>query len=94
MMDIAEGIISGAAMEILGTYEVEWMGEKINLAPGWRRMTMVEAVREYVGIDFDAITDDAEAVAAAAAKGVELADAAEKTWGNAQRNYLKNKQKT
>jgi len=83
MMDIAEGIISGAANEILGTYEVEWMGEKISLAPGWRRMTMVEAVREYVGIDFDAITDDAEAVAAAKAKGVELADAAEKTWGNA-----------
>ena len=83
MMDIAEGILSGAAKEILGTYEVEWMGEKVNLAPGWRRMTMVEAVREYLGIDFDAITDDAEAVAAAKAKGVELADAAEKTWGNA-----------
>ncbi|MCI7638905.1 MAG: OB-fold nucleic acid binding domain-containing protein, partial [Clostridiales bacterium] len=83
MMDIAEGIISGAAQEILGTYEVQWMGENINLAPGWRRLTMVEAVKEYVGIDFDAITDDAEAVAAAKAKGVELADAAEKTWGNA-----------
>ncbi len=49
MMDIAEGIISGAANEILGTYEVEWMGEKINLAPGWRRMTMVEAVKESRG---------------------------------------------
>ena len=83
MMDICEGIISGAAKEILGTYEVQWMGETVNLAPGWRRMTMVEAVREYVGIDFGAITDDAEAVAAARAKGVELADAAEKTWGNA-----------
>ncbi len=83
MMDIAEGIISGAAKEILGTYEVEWMGEKIDLTPGWRRMTMVEAVREYVGIDFDAITDDAEAVAAAKAKGVELNEAAEPTWGNA-----------
>ncbi|MCI6435454.1 MAG: lysine--tRNA ligase, partial [Clostridiales bacterium] len=83
MMDIAEGIISGAAQEILGTYEVEWMGEHINLAPGWRRLTMVDAVKEYVGIDFGAITDDAEAVAAAKEKGVELADAAEKTWGNA-----------
>ncbi|MDD6967563.1 MAG: lysine--tRNA ligase [Firmicutes bacterium] len=83
MMDIAEGIISGAAQEILGTYEVDWMGEHISLAPGWRRLTMVEAVKEYVGIDFGAITDDAEAVAAARAKGVELADAAEKTWGNA-----------
>ena len=83
MMDIAEGIISGAAKEILGTYEVEWMGEKIDLTPGWRRLTMVDAVKEYVGIDFNEITDDAEAVAAAKAKGVELADAAEKTWGNA-----------
>ncbi len=83
MMDIAEGIISGAAKEILGTYEVEWMGEQINLAPGWRRLTMVDAVKEYVGIDFGAITDDAEAVAAAAAIGVELADTADKTWGNA-----------
>ena len=76
MMDIAEGIISGAAQEILGTYEIEWMGEKIDLTPGWRRLTMVDAVKEYVGIDFGAITDDAEAVAAAKAKGVELADAA------------------
>ena len=83
MMDIAEGIISGAAQKILGTYEVEWLGEKIDLTPGWRRLTMVDAVREYVGIDFGAITDNAEAVAAAKAKGVELADAAEKTWGNA-----------
>lgn len=83
MMDIAEGIISGAAKEIHGTYEVEWMGEKIDLTPGWRRLTMVDAVKEYVGIDFGAITDDAEAVAAAAAIGVELADTADKTWGNA-----------
>ena len=83
MMDIAEGILSGAAKDILGTYEVEWMGEKIDLTPGWRRLTMVEAVKEYVGVDFGAITDDAEAVAAAEAAGVELADAAEKTWGNA-----------
>ncbi len=83
MMDIAEGIISGAAKEILGSYEVEWMGEKIDLTPGWRRLTMVDAVKEYAGVDFGAITDDAEAVAAAKAIGVELADAAEKTWGNA-----------
>ena len=83
MMDIAEGIISGAAKEILGTYEVEWMGEKIDLTPGWRRLTMVDAVKEYAGVDFGAITDDAEAVKAAEAIGVELADTADKTWGNA-----------
>ncbi len=83
MMDIAEGIISGAAKEILGTYEVQWMGETIDLTPGWRRLTMVDAVREYAGVDFGAITDDKEAVAAAEAIGVELADTADKTWGNA-----------
>ncbi len=83
MMDIAEGILSGAAKEILGTYEVEWMGEKIDLTPGWPRLTMVEAVKKYAGVDFGAISDDAEAVAAAKAIGVELAEAAEPTWGNA-----------
>ena len=83
MMDIAEGIISGAAKEILGTYEVEWLGEKIDLTPGWRRLTMVDAVKEYAGIDFGAITDDEEAVKAAESIGVELADTADKTWGNA-----------
>ena len=83
MMDIAEGIFTTFAQEVLGTYELEWMGEKVDLTPGWPRLTMVEAVKKYVGIDFGAVTDDAEAVALAASVGVELADAAEKTWGNA-----------
>ena len=83
MMDIAEGVFTTFAQEILGTYQVEWMGEQIDLTPGWPRLTMVEAVKKYVGIDFGAVSDDAEAVALAASVGVELADAAEKTWGNA-----------
>ncbi|MBQ9429093.1 MAG: lysine--tRNA ligase [Clostridia bacterium] len=83
MMDIAEGVLSGAAMEILGTYKVQWMGYDIDLTPGWPRLTMIEAVKKYVGIDFGAISDDAAAVAAAKEKGVELAATAEPTWGNA-----------
>ena len=83
MMDIAEGVFTTFAKEVLGSYELEWMGEKIDLTPGWPRLTMVEAVKQYVGIDFGAVTDNAEAVALAASVGVELADAAEKTWGNA-----------
>ena len=83
MMDIAEGVFTTFAQEVLGTYQVEWMGEQIDLTPGWPRLTMVEAVKKYVGIDFGAVTDNAEAVALAASVGVELADAAEKTWGNA-----------
>ena len=83
MMDVVEGILSGAAKEILGTYQVEWMGQQVDLTPGWRRLTMIDAVKEYVGIDFGAISDDAAAVAAAKAIGVELAETADKTWGNA-----------
>ena len=83
MMDIAEGILSGAAKEILGTYQVSWMGYDIDLTPGWPRLTMIDAVKQYVGVDFGAISDDAEAVAAAKAAGVELNPASEPTWGNA-----------
>ncbi len=83
MMDIAEGILSGAAMKLLGGYHVTWQGEDIDLTPGWRRLTMVDAVREYVGVDFGVVADDGEAVALAHSVGVELADTADKTWGNA-----------
>jgi len=82
MMDLFEDLLSGAARDILGTYDVEWQGEKISLAPGFRRMTMAEAVKEHLGIDFMAINDDAEAVAAAKSVGVDM-DGVEPTWGHA-----------
>ena len=82
MMDIFEGLLSSAALSLRGTYELEWLGEKINLAPGWPRLTMADAVKQYVGIDFMAIPDDAAAVAAAEKAGVDMSKA-EKTWGNA-----------
>ena len=82
MMDLFEDLLSGAAMEILGTYDVQWQGQAVSLAPGFKRMTMAEAVKEHVGIDFMAITDDAEAVAAAKAAGVDM-EKVEPTWGHA-----------
>ena len=82
MMDLFEELLSGAAMEILGTYELDWMGEHISLAPGWPRLTMADAVKQYVGIDFMAINSDEEAVAAARAAGVDM-DGKEPTWGHA-----------
>ena len=82
MMDLFEDMLSGAAMEILGTYDVQWQGQNISLAPGFKRMTMAEAVREYLGVDFMAIEDDAEAVAAAKSVGVDM-DKVEPTWGHA-----------
>ena len=62
---------------------MEWQGEQIDLTPGWPRMTMAEAVKQYTGIDFMAISGDAEAVAAAKSIGVELPETADPTWGNA-----------
>ena len=83
MMDIAEGVLSTAAEKLLGTYEVEWLGEKIDLTPGWPRLTMAEAVKNVTGLDFMAEPDDAKAVAMAKSIGVELAETADPTWGNA-----------
>jgi lysyl-tRNA synthetase class 2 len=83
MMDLFEEQLSSAAQKILGTYQLEWQGEQLDLTPGWPRMTMAEAVKQYVGIDFMAIDSDEEAVAAAKAVGVELPETADKTWGNA-----------
>ena len=83
MMDLFEDLLTSAAQKLLGTYELEWLGEKIDLTPGWPRMPMHEAVKQYCGIDFMAISSDEEAVAAAKAIGVELPETADKTWGNA-----------
>ena len=83
MMDLFEDLLTSAAQKILGTYELEWQGEKIDLTPGWPRLPMHEAVKQYTGLDFMALSDDIEAVAAAKSIGVELPETADKTWGNA-----------
>ena len=82
MMDLFEELLSGAAKEICGSYQLAWQGEDIDLTPGWPRMTMAEAVKQYVGVDFMAISSDAEAVAAAKTAGVDM-DGVEPTWGHA-----------
>ena len=82
MMDIAEGVLSTAAKDILGGYNVRWLGEEIDLTPGWKRLTMIDAVRDYVGVDFDAVSDDEQACKAVEAAGVDL-EGCERTWGTA-----------
>ena len=82
MMDLFEELLSSAAKEILGTYQVKWQGEDIDLAPGWPRLTMAEAVKQYLGADFMAISTDAEAEALAKSVGVELGPEKDHTWGN------------
>ena len=82
MMDLFEDLLSGAAKDICGGYQVRWQGEDIDLTPGWPRLTMAEAVKQHLDVDFMAITDDAEAVAAAKGVGVDM-DGVEPTWGHA-----------
>ncbi len=82
MMDLFEELLSSAAMEILGTYQVSWQGYDVDLTPGWPRMTMAEAVKQYLGVDFMAITSDEDAEKLAASVGVELGPTKEHTWGN------------
>ena len=82
MMDLFEDLLSSAAQEILGTYKVTWQGEEIDLAPGWPRLSMAEAVKQHLGVDFMAIEGDEAAVAAAKSAGVDM-DGVEPTWGHA-----------
>ena len=82
MMDLFEDLLSGAAMSILGTYRCCWQEQDIDLTPGWERLTMAEAVKKYVGVDFMAIEGDEAAVAAAKAAGVDM-EKVEPTWGHA-----------
>ena len=83
MMDILEGILSGAAKEILGTYQLQWLGHDVDLTPSWRRVTMADAVKDVTGADFMAIIGDADAaVALAKSVGVDMDNVAH-TWGNA-----------
>jgi lysyl-tRNA synthetase class 2 len=83
MMDILEGILSGAAKEILGTYQVTWLGHEIDLTPSWRRVTMADAVKNVTGADFMACIGDADrGVELAKSVGVDM-DGVAHTWGNA-----------
>ena len=72
MMEIAETMVSSVAQEVLGTMKIYYQGTEVDLTPPWNRMTMVEAVKRYAGVDFDAIADTAAAVAIAREKGVHL----------------------
>ena len=83
MMDILEGILTGAAKEILGTYQVTWMGHDIDLTPSWQRVTMADAVKNVTGADFMACIGDADrGVELARSVGVDM-DSVPHTWGNA-----------
>ncbi|NLB29437.1 MAG: lysine--tRNA ligase, partial [Clostridiales bacterium] len=82
IMELFEELLSSAAMDILGTYEVEWQGHVINLAPGWPKTTMAESVKLHTGVDFYSFESTEDAVAAAGSIGVRMPDGKAPSWGD------------
>ena len=72
MMRITEELISHMAEVATGSTVVNYQGTEIDFKPPWRRMTMIECVKEYTGVDFDTIDTDEEALAIAREKGIEI----------------------
>ncbi len=79
MMDLTESIFGHIADTVIGSRKITYQGEEINLESPWKRITMIDAVKEYVGIDFEATEDMNELKAQAKKAGVEFDD--DITWG-------------
>ncbi len=71
MMNIAEQLISTVAKNTLGTTKVTYQGQEIDLSPEWKRITMIDAIKQVTGVDFNTINTDEEAQKIAKEKGVE-----------------------
>ena len=82
MMNITEEIFTRCSMEVLGTTKVTYQGNEIDLAPGWKRITMIDSIKEACGIDFNQIETNEEAVALAKEKGIEIPDETKQTRGD------------
>ena len=74
MMDLVEGMYSEITLNVCGSYEIPYQGETINMAPGWARMTMIEAVKKYSGEDYNDWATDEDARACAKRRGVEVSE--------------------
>ncbi len=60
MMQVIEEMLAYIADNVLGTREISYLGQEIDLTPPWNRLTMLEAIEKYVGIDFNAVEEDNE----------------------------------
>ena len=71
MMDLVEDMMKTVTQKVCGTLRITYQGKEIDLSK-WERMTMIEAVKKYSGVDFAQIGSDEEAIAAAKEHHVEL----------------------
>lgn len=78
MMDLTENMIKSVAEEVLGTTDVEYQGETIHLGEPWARMTMIESIKTYAGVDFSETKTAEEAEAMAKSIGIEFDEDAPK----------------
>lgn len=81
MMELTENLVATVAEKVLGKTVIEYDGVELDLTPPWRRISMVEAVKEYAGVDFENIETDEEAIKVAEEKGLTL-ELSKKTRGN------------
>ncbi|MCI9016443.1 MAG: lysine--tRNA ligase [Clostridia bacterium] len=72
MMEITEEIFVRAAKKVLGTTKITYQGQEIDLTPSWKRITMIEAIKEVTGIDFNEINSDEQALKIAKEQGIEV----------------------
>jgi len=72
MMDVTEKLVTTVAEKVLGKLKVEFQGREIDLTPGWRKVTMIDIVKEVTGVDFNFIKTDKEAQDALKSLGIEL----------------------
>lgn len=81
MMELTENLVATVAEKVLGKTVIEYDGVELDLTPPWRRISMVEAVKEYAGVDFANIETDEEAIKVAEEKGLTL-EPSKRTRGN------------
>lgn len=74
IMDLTENMIAHIAKEVLGSTTVQYGDNEINLEPKWTRLHMVDAIKEYVGVDFWKHMSDEEARALAKEHNIEIKD--------------------
>ncbi|MTI82172.1 MAG: lysine--tRNA ligase [Firmicutes bacterium] len=80
MMELTENLVSSIAQKVLGTDKVQYEDQEINLAAPWKRLPMLDAVKEYSGLDFNSIHTDEEA--RGKAKGLKLEINGNESWGD------------
>ena len=72
IMVLTEELVAYVAEKTLGGTVIDYQGKEIDLTPPWRRISMIDAIKEYTGIDFNSIDTDEEAIKIAKEKGLEI----------------------